>query len=118
MNKRGHNLSNFPWLPLELKQFFPAVPAIYFCVDEDDCIQYIGQTRNLKQRFSCHHRLTELENLVDARVYFRFFKQEDTRLLIPYEKVFIREFQPQMNRNLRSGVKRHRTPDRTKRRVR
>lgn len=45
-----------PWLPLEQRHALPKVAALYFVLDADRAIAYIGRTISLQQRWAHHHR--------------------------------------------------------------
>ncbi len=49
-----------PSIPLEQSKNLPSSPGIYFAIDADNNIQYIGLASNLKARWSNHHKKAEL----------------------------------------------------------
>jgi hypothetical protein len=50
IDPKSLNLSALPWLPLDARSAFPRNPAIYFAIDGQGTIQYIGRSINPKQR--------------------------------------------------------------------
>jgi hypothetical protein len=88
--------------PLELpnhvlldKSTLPAIPAIYFVV-EDSTILYVGSTLNLKQRWQSHHKYeTIVKDYPEAKIHFYFIDNLDT--LRSLETFFINELSPILN---------------------
>ncbi|MDJ0579065.1 GIY-YIG nuclease family protein [Crocosphaera sp.] len=95
INPKELDLSKLPWLPLDAKSAFPRQPAIYFAIDSNDVIQYIGRSINPKQRWSGHHKYDELQEIGKIKVSYLFV--EDSKLLPDVEKALIKWFCPPLN---------------------
>lgn len=44
------NFSTLPSLPLECRKALPECSGIYFAIDSQGVVQYIGKSSNLRQR--------------------------------------------------------------------
>ena len=64
------DISTLPWLPLEAKSAFPRQPAIYFAMDSNDVIQYIGRSINPKQRWVNHHKYNDLQKIGEIKIVY------------------------------------------------
>jgi predicted GIY-YIG superfamily endonuclease len=53
-------LTELPNLPLPQREQLPTCPAIYFALDSNDRVLYIGKAKNLLSRWQNHHRLEQL----------------------------------------------------------
>ncbi len=65
MNPSTVDIRTLPTLELGQKNKLPAIAAIYFVINSEEVIQYIGSTVNLKSRLKCHHRLLEFKKYQD-----------------------------------------------------
>ena len=84
-----------PLLPLAERRFLPAIPAIYFCLDVDGNVLYVGGTSNLRQRWRAHHKYTHLKS-IDVRL--AWLECSDLCLLPEIESALIDYFNPPLNR--------------------
>lgn len=66
------DLAVLPWLPLEATSAFPKQSAIYFAIDSLGEIQYIGRSVNPKQRWACHHKFSDLQEIGNIRIAYLF----------------------------------------------
>ena len=89
------NLSLLPSIPLARRKELPELPPIYFVMDSQGEICYIGQTKNLYKRLIRHHHLPSFKNLPNAKV--AYLKISDINLLTKIEKVLIDYFRPSLN---------------------
>lgn len=55
------DLNTLPSLPLTNRKQLPAISAVYFCLDSNGQLLYVGKTVNLQQRWQQHHRYAQLE---------------------------------------------------------
>jgi GIY-YIG catalytic domain len=88
------NLSNLPSLPLNKKRELPALEAIYFCVIGQE-ILYIGQSKNVNQRWRNHHRYCELVTREDVEIYW--FECIGIKQRLMAEQSLIRHYKPAFN---------------------
>ena len=85
------DLSTLPSVNLELKAQLPTESAIYFAIDSQGVIQYIGKAINVKQRWANHHRLNQLKSIGNIRIAYLFV---DADLLLTVEEALIQWFKP------------------------
>jgi hypothetical protein len=55
------DLKSLPWLSLDSKSAFPRKPTIYFAMNSEGIVQYIGRLINPKARWTNHHKYEDLE---------------------------------------------------------
>jgi len=80
----------------EHRRDLPTVPAVYFVVDPQLNITYIGQTTNLCERWKGHHRSLQMER-GGYRIHWKEVESEQQRLV--YEREAIKYFRPAWNRS-------------------
>jgi putative transcriptional regulator len=90
--------TKLPSLPLDMKEVLPGSPGIYFVIDKNDVIQYIGRSQNLHRRWQNHHLDLEFGALEEVRI--AWLAISDPTLLIPIESALISYFCPQLNKAL------------------
>ncbi len=95
INPSEINLSSLPWLPLDAKSAFPKNPAIYFAIDSQGTVQYIGRSLNPKARWAKHHRYKQLEAIGSVRIVYLFV--DSPELLSEIESALISWFDPPLN---------------------
>lgn len=95
INPADLNLSSLPWLPLEARSSFPRQPAIYFAIDSQNNVQYVGRSINPKQRWTQHHRYEDLTAIGQVRIAYLFV--EAIELLPAIEAALIDWFDPPLN---------------------
>jgi hypothetical protein len=88
------DLSALPWLPLDAKAAFPRQPCIYFAIDSQGAVQYIGRTIDPGRRWRNHHKYSELSILDGVRILYLFM---DADLLLSAERALIKWFAPPLN---------------------
>lgn len=94
------DFASLPSIELVNRSQFPCTACVYFCLDSDGQILYIGRARNLKQRWGLHHRYLQLKRLEGVRIaYFNC----EIEMLDEIEQAFISWFKPALNS---SSVKR------------
>ncbi len=94
INPESLDLSTLPWLPLDERTAFPKQPAIYFAIDSQGNIQYIGRSVNPKIRWYSHHKYDELQAIGNIRIAYLFM---DVDLLPSVESALIDWFDPPLN---------------------
>lgn len=95
INPSEINLSSLPWLPLDARSAFPKNPAIYFAIDPQGKIQYIGRSLNPKSRWANHHKYEQLEAIGSVKIVYLFVDSPD--LLSEIESALILWFDPPLN---------------------
>ncbi len=65
------DLSVLPSLAITDRKQFPAIPCVYFAIDSQGVVQYIGQTSCLSSRWANHHRFDQLESLGDVCIAYQ-----------------------------------------------
>ncbi|MDV3002448.1 MAG: UvrABC system protein C (plasmid) [Chroococcopsis gigantea SAG 12.99] len=91
------NFLKLPYVTLAERQQLPSCAAIYFAIDENDRILYVGKAKNLMTRWKNHHRLYKLQQLNQespVRLAWQVCNEED---LSEIEKRLITEYQPLLN---------------------
>ena len=96
INPETLDLSSLPSIPLESKSELPNKSAIYFAIDSQEAIQYIGRTTDLNQRWECHHRFKQLSVIGGVRIAYLFL---DSDLLPEIEDALIAWFEPNLNKS-------------------
>lgn len=86
------DLLSLPSVNAADKKLLPAVSGVYFAIDADNCVQYIGATKNLKRRWSGHSVLKtkKIEKISYLVV--------ETQQLAHIERQFIFLMRPSLNR--------------------
>lgn len=59
-----------PSLPLSDKRLLPQVSGVYFVLDVNDVILYIGQSGNVRSRWTAHDQLNALREAVRPRIHW------------------------------------------------
>lgn len=95
INPETINPLALPSVPLEQRSRLPTTPCIYFAIDSQGVIQYIGQSANPRQRWSLHHQWRSLKRLDEVRVCYI---NCDAEHLNEVELALIRRFSPLLNK--------------------
>ena len=88
------DVSILPWLPLFANSAFPSQPCIYFVMDSQLSVKYIGRTLDTFYRWGSHHKFDELIKIEGARIAYLFLDEPE---LIKAEALLIRRFEPPLN---------------------
>ena len=88
-------ISLLPSLAFEHRQDLDPIPALYFVLNEQREVVYIGQTANLRERWRSHHRARQMA-AGGYRIHWRQIADEDERLSL--EKEAITYLRPLWNR--------------------
>ncbi len=86
-----------PFVSLAERKQLPDCAAIYFVLDGNDRILYVGKAKNLAARWKNHHRIHKLEEIdknFSVRLAWQAWNKED---LDEAEKSSIKRFQPLLN---------------------
>lgn len=68
INPESINLATLPSVALCDRAMLPSVPAIYFCLDVDNQVLYIGKATVLNQRWKYHHRHSQLQSIGGVKI--------------------------------------------------
>ena len=98
-NIENFNLSELPSVELLEKEKLPTTAGIYFVVDSNNQIWYIGQAQNLKNRWINHHRYDQLEKINKKNsIKLKWYKCENNKdILNRLENYFIDTYYPILN---------------------
>jgi hypothetical protein len=86
-----------PSLPLAERKKLPDCAAIYFAIDANNRVLYVGKAKKLVARWKNHHRLYKLEEIdkeCSVRIAWQAWNEED---LDEAERSSIKRFQPLLN---------------------
>jgi hypothetical protein len=81
-------------LPLLDKERLPSITAVYFCLSPNNEVLYIGQTINLVNRWTQHHRYQHLKEIDGVRIAWLEVPAE---MLLSIEESLIDRFKPLLN---------------------
>jgi excisionase family DNA binding protein len=92
---------SLPFVMMSEMPYLPACGGIYFAIEDDREVVYIGQSVNIRYRWRTHHTqsyLCDLSNLDDARRYrLAWLIIEDLEERTSAERAFVRRFRPRLN---------------------
>jgi len=94
-NPESVNLSALPWVTLDTVAGLPARPGIYFAIDRNGSVQYIGRSTNVQNRWKGHHRREELEKLGGVKIVYLLV--DSFEMLSEIESALIAWFDPPLN---------------------
>lgn len=87
---------SLPSVLLEQRSELPTTSGIYFAIDSQGIVQYIGLAKDLKQRWNTHHRYEYLKLCNEAKI--AYLQVDDVEFLPEIEAALIRYFQPPINK--------------------
>ena len=88
-------ITELPHIAYINKQELPKVKAIYFILDSESTLVYIGQTKNLRDRFNLHHRVKDFIDMPICSIHFLELKETDNAKHL--EKRCIAFYEPYLN---------------------
>ncbi len=94
------DLSSLPSVSLLNKDILPHCSAIYFLLDSENRVLYIGQATNLCARWKAHHRFEQLKKInrkSNIRIAWLVLNN-NKELLDQTERYFIELYQPLLNK--------------------
>jgi hypothetical protein len=94
MNPTTINPLALPSLSLANRSALPTCPAVYFAL-EGDRVLYVGRASNLQQRWTTHHRYSQLKGINNVRI--AWLECSDPSLLPEIEAALIEYLQPELN---------------------
>ena len=93
---------SLPALPLEHRELLPEIPGLYFAytLNGEAQLLYIGKAQNIRQQWSRHPRLRDLQIVacVASQInlaWLEFYANEE--ILTQQEQVLIKRFRPPIN---------------------
>lgn len=89
------DLSTLPSVTLERRCELPQESGIYFAIDTENVVQYIGLSKNIQRRWLQHHRYDVLATIDGVRIAYLLVS--DVTLLPEIEAALIEWFQPILN---------------------
>jgi hypothetical protein len=93
------NVDSLPFVAIEDRRELPVNSCVYFAIDSQNVIQYIGQTINLRRRWGSHHHRLALEE--QGKIRIAYLEISDTTLLASIEEALIQHFLPPLNKFVR-----------------
>ena len=89
---------NLPKVGLETKELLPEHSGIYYVVDENQVLWYIGKAKNIHKRWQgkAHHRIYQLKQLKHKN-FSIFYEKIDISQLDNREKQQINKYDPHLN---------------------
>ena len=89
---------NLPKVSLETKELLPEYSGIYYVVDENKLVWYVGKAKNIHKRWKgkSHHRIYQLQQLNHKQFYI-YYEQVDLSQLDKREKQQIEKYNPHLN---------------------
>lgn len=94
LNFQSIDLLSLSSVSLDEKRKLPPISCIYFAIDENGNVQYIGRTTNLQQRWASHHKYSELSKIGNIRISYILMDED---LLDESERALIQWFHPPLN---------------------
>lgn len=94
------NFCSLPSIPLNQKSQLPRCPAIYFVLNKNKEVLYVGKSVNLLYRWREHHRfnqLSEINKKDNISIYWLEIKPEKDIDLTLAENHYIKKLKPALN---------------------
>ena len=92
------HILNLSKVSLETKELLPEYSGIYYVIDENNTVWYIGKAKNIRKRWQGkgHHRIYQLEK--QKQKYFSiYYEQVDFSQLDKREQQQIKKYHPHLN---------------------
>lgn len=105
INPSEINPLTLPSVPLESRRDLPTDPCIYFAIDGQGLVQYVGKAKNLRNRWGGHHHYNDFTRMSNVRIAYIAV---DVDLLSAVERSFIEWIAPPLNGRKRCLVKKKR----------
>ena len=102
IDPKALDISSLPSVYLESKSELPRESAIYFAIDSQGNIQYIGRSSDIKQRWMKHHRFSQLTSIGNIRIAYLCM---DADILPSVEKALIEWFRPSLNQPISKRIR-------------
>jgi hypothetical protein len=88
--------ADFPSVTIDRLNELPEIEGIYFAMQDDEVL-YVGQSRNIWNRWKNHHKTDDLYLMSGIRVHWL---ESDGRPLLVQEREWIDYCHPPLNRNV------------------
>ncbi|ANV89324.1 GIY-YIG nuclease family protein [Picosynechococcus sp. PCC 8807] len=87
-----------PKVSLKTKELLPEYSGIYYVVDQDNMVMYIGKAKNLQKRWqgNSHHRINQLK-ATRKRQFHLYYEKVAESNLDQREKILIRKYRSELN---------------------
>ncbi|QXE24724.1 excinuclease ABC C subunit domain protein [Richelia sinica FACHB-800] len=97
MNKNEY-IAQLSYVSIKSRKMLPEQSGIYYVVDEEFIIWYVGKAKNLRNRWrgNSHHRIFQLQRQ-RKKQFLIYYELVDESLLDLIEKQRIGEYSPQLN---------------------
>lgn len=89
------NILSLPSVLLSDRFNLPCVSGIYFVLDKDNNLLYLGRSRNINARWQHHHRYSQISNFVGVKIHW--FEIKDIDILPVIESQLIASLNPILN---------------------
>lgn len=89
------NLSDLPLVSFESRKHLPKCAGIYIVLDEFSKVLYVGRSKNIRTRWTCHHRRKEFQAL--NRIKIAWIQVANILFLPALESALIARFNPELN---------------------
>jgi hypothetical protein len=92
------SIHQYPHLDFKSRELLPENSGIYYILDDDNTVWYIGKSKNLKARWSgsTHHRFSQLQKQVKKRLII-YYELVAEPILDQTERHRIEQYSPQLN---------------------
>ncbi len=88
-------IDGLPFVLLSELRRLPEYPCVYFVLDSNGTVLYIGQSENPKQRWVNHHKIDKISDNGGEKICWVAVKNKAK--LLPLEKRLIEQFRPTLN---------------------
>ena len=95
INPESLNVPSLPSVSLEDKKMLPKIPGIYFAIDSQGTVQYIGRSTNIRNRWKHHEKYSRLKRL--NLIKLAWLEIDNVLLLNEIEQALIDWFEPPFN---------------------
>ena len=90
-------VSELPSVAFADRRAMPAIAAIYFVLDSDRNVIYIGKAQSLNHRWVQHHRKSQVKSVTNARI--AWLRVDNPDILNAIERDCITQFRPPLNQS-------------------
>lgn len=89
---------SLPRVSLKTKDLLPKYSGIYYVVDQNNVVMYIGKAKNIRKRWQgkSHHRIDQLK-ATRKRQFYLYYEAVSSQDLDHKEKALIKKYEPELN---------------------